>query len=205
MSEDNAVRSARTFADKVILITGAASGLGAECAHQFAAGGADLVLVDRDEAGCRELADALSTSAKVELVIGDVAIRATAEAAVLAARKRFGRLDVLVNNAGIDPLSATTVTETSEAQWDAVMNVNVKAAFLFSRAALPLLLESGRGSIVNVASVSGLTPSPQEAVYSVSKAALVQLTKSIALDYAGLGVRANCICPGFMEAISTLR
>jgi NAD(P)-dependent dehydrogenase (short-subunit alcohol dehydrogenase family) len=194
------------FAGKSVVITGAASGLGAEAARQFAAEKASLVLVDLDAAALRVTADRLAAGGTaVETVAGSVAEAAVAEDAVRRAVARFGRVDVLFANAGIDPLGARSVTETTEQQWDAVMAVNVKGVFLFARAVIPVMVAEGGGAIVCTASVAGLKPSGQETAYNVSKAALVSLTQSIALDYAGRGIRANCICPGFLEAVMTDR
>lgn len=192
------------FTGKTVLITGGASGLGAACAEGFAAEGAALVLVDLNGGQLEQTAIALrETGAAVETVVGDASSGEIADRAVELAMKRFGRLDVLFNNAGIDPLTATTVTGTTEQQWDAVMNVNVKSAYLFSKAAIPAM-EKG-GTIVNTASVSAVLPSPSETAYSVSKAAIMHLTKCIALDYADIGIRANCICPGFLESVMSDR
>lgn len=183
-----------------ILITGAASGLGAACARSFAAADARLVLVDRNEIQLAALAAELGSS-RVMTVAGDVTESSLAETAVKAALDNFGQLDVLVNSAGIDPLDARGVLETSDVQWRLVMDVNVTGAFFFSRAAVAAMKANGGGSIVNIASVSALKPSPEETVYSVSKAALLQLTKCIALDYARDNIRANCVCPGMLEEI----
>jgi NAD(P)-dependent dehydrogenase (short-subunit alcohol dehydrogenase family) len=183
-----------------VIITGAASGLGAACAHSFAESGARLVLVDRNEAPLAALASELGAE-RVIAVAGDVTQSSLADTAVKTALDAFGHLDVLINSAGIDPLDARGVLETSDAQWQMVMDVNVTGAFFFSRAAVAAMKANGGGSIVNIASVSALKPSPEETVYSVSKAALLQLTKCIALDYARDNIRANCVCPGMLEAI----
>lgn len=184
------------------LITGGASGLGLEVARQMASEGARLVLVDWDGRSL-ELAAADLGARHVQ---GDVSQAATASAAVAEARDAFGRLDVLFNNAGIDPLRARSVMETEESDWDQVMDVNVKSAYLFSRAAIPLMRESGHvGAIVNTASIAGLKAAGDEAAYSVSKAAIVSLTQSLARDLARDNIRANCVCPGFMEKVMTDR
>lgn len=196
----------RRFIDRVVVVTGAASGLGAETARQFAAEGARLLLVDLDETRLNRTAERLrADGAEAEVVAGDVAEARTAESAVAAATRAFGRIDILFNNAGIDPLDATDALATTEAQWDAVMAVNVKSAWLFCKAALPVMIAAGGGAIVNTASVAGLGPSREETAYCVSKAALVQLTKCVALDYARHGVRSNCICPGFLESVMSDR
>lgn len=191
---------------KVALITGGASGLGLEVARQMAAAGALLVLVDWDEATLEAAAGEIARSgAEVKSLRGDVSEQSTATAAAALAGSEFGRLDILFNNAGIDPLRARSVLETQVADWDRIIDVNVKSAYLMSRAAIPLMRKSGGGSIVNTASIAGLKPAADETAYSVSKAAMVSLTGAIALDFAADGIRANCVCPGFMEMVMTDR
>ena len=191
---------------KVALITGGASGLGLEVARQMAAAGARLLLVDWDQASLETATGEIARSgAEVKSLRGDVSEDATAAAAVELASSTFGRLDILFNNAGIDPLRARSVLETDVADWDRILDVNVKSAYLMSRAAIPLMREGGGGSIVNTASVAGLKPGADETAYSVSKAAMVSLTAAIALDFAADGIRANCVCPGFMEMVMTDR
>lgn len=190
------------FAGKTVMIVGAASGLGAEAARQFAAEGARLCLVDRDGEGVSEVAKGLPDAFAVP---GDAAQAAVAETAVAQAMARWGHVDVLFSNLGIDPLTATTVVNTTEAQWDAVMAVNVKAGFLFARAVIPQMAARNGGSILFTGSVAALKPGRDEAAYNVSKAALLQLARSIAIDHAGDRIRANCICPGFLEAVMTDR
>jgi len=189
------------FSRQAALITGGASGLGLAVARLLASEGASLVLVDWDGAALEAAAGALGA----KRLQGDASEWDTAKAAVDLARSAFGRLDVLFNNAGIDPLRARSVVETAEADWDRVMDVNVRSAYVFTRAAIPLMREGGGGSIVNTASIAGLRPGADEAAYSVSKAAMVSLTQSTALDFAAIGVRANCVCPGFMEMVMTDR
>ena len=196
----------RRFEGKVALITGGASGLGLEVAGQMAAEGAQLVLVDWDAKSLDAAADRLAASGDpVERLRGDVSDPATASAAVALAKSAYGRLDILFNNAGIDPLRARSVVETEVSEWDRIIDVNVKSAYLMSRAAIALMRENGGGSIVNTASIAGLRPASDEAAYSVSKAAMVSLTGSLALDFAADGIRANCVCPGFMEMVMTDR
>lgn len=187
---------------KVAVITGGASGLGLEVARQMAAAGARLVLVDWDDATLDAATVHITgLGAEVRSLRGDVSEEGTATAAMDLARSAFGRLDILFNNAGIDPLRARSVVETEVADWDRVLDVNVKSAYLMSRAAIPFMREGGDGSIVNTASVAGLKPGADETAYSVSKAAMVSLTQALALDFAGEGIRANCVCPGFMEMV----
>jgi NAD(P)-dependent dehydrogenase (short-subunit alcohol dehydrogenase family) len=191
---------------QVALITGGASGLGLAVARQMAASGARLVLVDWDQAGLEAATAELARSgAEVQSLRGDVSEEATATAAIELARTAFGRLDIVFNNAGIDPLRARSVIETEVADWDRILDVNVKSAYLISRASIPLMREGGGGSIVNTASIAGLKAAGDETAYSVSKAAMVSLTGALAIDFAADGIRANCVCPGYMEMVMTDR
>lgn len=179
-----------------VMVVGAASGLGMAATRAFAAEGARLVLADLDADGLAQLSAQLPASPVT--VVGNAADPATADAAVAAAG---GGVDVLFIAAGIDPKSATDVPGTSIADWTAVMAVNVTAAFLFAKAALPSMIAARAGSILFTSSIAGLKPAGQEAVYSVSKAALIQLARCIAIDHAAQGIRANCLCPGYLEAV----
>lgn len=181
---------------QMVMVVGAASGLGEAASRAFANEGARLVLVDLDGAGMARLAGQLP-GAPV-LVTGNAADPYTATAALAAAGRA---VDVLFIAAGVDPKSATDVPGTSIADWTAVMEVNVTAAFLFARAVLPGMIAAKAGSILLTSSIAGLKPAGQEAVYSVSKAALIQLARCIAIDHAAQGIRANCLCPGFLEAV----
>lgn len=189
------------FGGRTAIITGGASGLGLAVARHLHAEGASLVLVDWDVAAVSAAAKELDA---VRLP-GDVSQARTATAAVEMARSTFGRLDLLFNNAGIDPLRARSVLETDEADWDRILDVNAKSAYLFAKAAIPLMREGGGGAIVNTASIAGLKAAGDEAAYSVSKAAMVSLTQSLAVDFARDRIRVNCVCPGFMEMVMTDR
>jgi len=196
----------RRFGDKVVLITGGASGLGLASARQFAAEGARLVLVDWDREALEAAQLAVAhDGAEVRSLGGDVSEESTAADAVGLARSEFGRLDVLFNNAGIDPLRARSVMETETGDWDRILDVNVRSAYLMAKAAIPLMREGGGGAIVNTASIAGLKPAGDETAYSVSKAAMVSLTGALAVDFARDGIRANCVCPGYMEMVMTDR
>ena len=191
---------------KVALITGGASGLGLEVARQMAGAGARLVLVDWDEAALAAAAAKVARAGgEVRSLKGDVSDPATATGAIELVRSAFGRLDILFNNAGIDPLRARSVIETDVSDWDRILDVNVGSAYLMARAAVPLMRAGGGGSIVNTASIAGIKPAGDEAAYSVSKAAMISLTGSLAIDFAADGIRANCVCPGFMEMVMTDR
>ena len=195
-----------TLAGKVALITGGASGLGLEVARQMAAAGARLMLVDWDETALEAAAaKVVRAGGEVRSLQGDVSDPATAIGAIELVRSAFGRLDILFNNAGIDPLRARSVVDTEVSDWDRILDVNVGSAYLMARAAVPLMRLGGGGSIVNTASIAGIKPAGDEAAYSVSKAAMISLTGSLAIDFAADGIRANCVCPGFMEMVMTDR
>lgn len=194
------------FTDRVVLATGAASGLGLATARLFAKEGASLVLVDVNEEKLKAAQEELKNfGVRVEILVGDVSQARTAQDAVALADKAFGKLDILFNNAAICPLSATALIETPETLWDQVIDINLKSVYLFCTAAIPLIARGGGGCVVNTASTAGLKASPRESVYGISKAAVIQLTKSIARDHAKDKIRANCICPGFLEAVMTDR
>jgi NAD(P)-dependent dehydrogenase (short-subunit alcohol dehydrogenase family) len=197
----------KKFEGKVVIATGAASGLGLAAAEMFAAEGAALVLVDLNEEALNAAAGriAASSSSAVDAVVGDVSDPAVARETVRNAVDRHGRLDVLFNNAAIDPWGATSLEETPEDIWSQVIDVNLKSAYMFTREAIPHMRRNGGGAIVNTASIAGLKASPRESVYGISKAALIQLTKSVARDHAAEGIRSNCICPGFLESVMSDR
>lgn len=179
---------------KVALVTGAASGIGRATSALFAREGAAVVLVDiRDEgrAIAKEIAD---QGGKAIFVRADVARAADCASAVRKAEDAFGRLDILFNNAGI--IRRASVVDTSEADWDRAMAVNVKSIFLMSKAAIPVMARQGGGVIVNTGSGWGLVGGRDAASYCASKGAVVNLTRAMALDHAPHRIRVNCVCPG---------
>lgn len=178
------------LAGKIALITGATSGIGMATARLFAERGAVLLLSGRNAAAGTALAAELGA----KFLAADVAAPGAAQALVDWALTCHGRLDVLVNNAGI--LFQGDSQDCTDAQWDAVLAVNVTAVFRLSRAAVPLMARQGGGAIVNVASDWGLVGAQKAVAYGTSKGAIVQLTRSMAADHARQGIRVNAVCPG---------
>ncbi len=186
------------LAERVAIVTGAGSGIGRATARLLGEMGARLVLVGRDRSQLASLRRELRARG-IEAVVsaGDVGREPTARRAVEASTLHFGRLDILVNNAGMALMK--TVVETTLEEWNHLMATNLSSVYLFSRAAIPVMLESSGGAIVNVASEAGLIGFKSYAAYSASKAAVVNLTRAMALDHAGDGIRVNSVCPGSIE------
>ena len=182
------------LADKVALITGAADGIGAATAERFAEEGAAVVLADIDEAGGRAVRDRiLAAGGRAVFVRADISQEPDTAAMAEAARREFGALHVLVNNAATFVLQGI---EASAADWRRSLDVNVVGTALVTRAAVPLIVQSGGGAIVNLASISSFVAQPLFVTYSATKAAILQMTRNLALDLAPHGIRVNCVCPG---------
>ena len=179
---------------KVALITGGASGIGAATARAFVEEGARVVIGDLNEGAGAALAAELGAGAVAVRL--DVTDAASAAAAVATATGGFGRLDALVNCAGIGFVG--TLEETPEGEWDKLFAVNVTGTYLCCAAAVPAMLEQEPrgGSIINIGSVAGLVAVSRRFAYCATKGAVIALSRSIAIDYAGTGLRCNCICPG---------
>ncbi|MEO6473302.1 MAG: SDR family oxidoreductase [Aeromicrobium sp.] len=185
------------FAGRSILVTGASSGLGAASIRRFAADGGFVYAASRDQAKLDEVA-ASCADLPGEVRTGhlDVSSAADCRAAVSATVEAYGRLDVLVNNAGRHDFRVTT--EVTEKLWDADIAVNLSGAFYMCQSAIPHLLET-EGNIVNVASLAGVLGEPYSAAYTAAKHGIVGLTKALAVEYLNTSLRVNCVCPGGMD------
>jgi NAD(P)-dependent dehydrogenase (short-subunit alcohol dehydrogenase family) len=186
------------FKGKIIVVTGGASGIGRACCGEFAARRGTVAVVDRDEIGGKETARALATAGgHAEFFPANVSSDSEVQQVIAHIAARFGGVDVLVNNAGIQRYG--TATTTSEKEWDEVLDINLKGAFLTSRYAIPEMLKRGGGAIVNTASVQSVTAQRNSTAYVVSKHGLLGLTRCLALDYAKQNIRANCVMPGAID------
>lgn len=186
------------FKNKVVVVTGAAKGIGEACARLFAQLGGSVALIDRDaEAGSRTTASITSTGGSAAFFPCDVSKASDVQHAIADVRKKFGGIDVLVSNAGIQEYG--DVVTTSEELWDKVMDVNLKSCFLVSKNVVPSMLERGGGAIVVVGSVQSMTAIGNSAAYVTAKHGLLGLVRAMALDYAAKGIRVNCVCPGAID------
>lgn len=184
---------------KIVVLTGAASGIGRATALLFAAEGAQLALGDWNAESLAGVADEIRTGGgQVVARSTDVSRRADAQALVTAAVEAFGGLDVLVNNAGIG-LYNTTLEQTQEDDWDRVLAVNLKSVYLVSQAAIPHIRARGGGSIVNVASVHAMATQERIAAYAASKGGVLALTRAMAMDLAPDAIRVNAVLPGAVD------
>ena len=180
---------------KRAIVTGAASGIGRATAVLLAREGAAVVAADLDEAGVADVVAAIGAEGgRATGVRCDVTVEADCRRLVEAAVAGFGGLDVVVSSAGI--IRRTSVVDTTEAEWDRVMAVNVKAVFLLGKHAIPEMAHGGGGAVVNISSGWGLKGGPRAASYCASKGAVVNLTRAMAIDHGPQGVRVNCVCPG---------
>lgn len=184
--------------DRVAIITGAGSGIGREAALIFAREGARVVVADlNEEAGTGTVEDVTSAGGEALFVQTDVSRAASVQALVARAEERFGRLDIIFNNAGIFPDADGSVLETTEEVWDLVMNVNLKGVFLGCKYAIPAMQRAGGGSIINVASfVALLGAATPQIAYTASKGGVLSMTREIAVEFARQNIRANALCPG---------
>jgi len=183
---------------KVAIVTGAAMGLGEAIARRFAEEGARVACVDVRPGPNDTVVDAIRADGGEALSLeASLATAADTRRVVEVVRERFGRIDILVNNAGVLP-SRETVLETTEADWDETMRVNVKGVFLMSRAVLPTMIGQRSGAIVNLSSITGVVGLPIRPAYSASKGAVAILTKQMAVDFGRHGIRVNALSPSFV-------
>lgn len=185
---------------KVAIVTGAGRGIGLGCARRFAVEGAAVVIGDvDDDGGAKAAADVESDGGKATFTHCDVSDPAQAAALVQTAVSTYGGVDVCLNNAGIIPIEGSDILETPESEWDRIVGVNLKGAFLVSQAAAREMVKKESGSIINIASVTALMAIGNQAAYVASKAGVNGLTKSMAIGLAHRGVRVNAIGPGSIE------
>jgi NAD(P)-dependent dehydrogenase (short-subunit alcohol dehydrogenase family) len=183
---------------KVALVTGAASGIGRASALLFAREGARVMVADIDERGGRETCEAITGQGyEADFVHVDLSKEDDIQRMVGRTVERWGAIDVLFNNAGV--VLVKSFEDMSGAEWDRVMSINVKAAFLAIKYAAPHLRRAGGGAILNTGSIASFTGQLETPVYSASKGAIALLTKSLALDFGRDAIRVNCICPGITD------
>jgi NAD(P)-dependent dehydrogenase (short-subunit alcohol dehydrogenase family) len=182
------------LATKVAIVTGAASGIGLGIAQLFVKEGAKVVFSDINKSG-KEAADAAGK--KALFVECDISNTESVKKLVTRTLEAFGMIDILINNAGI--LYQKPISETSDQEWNAVINVNLKGPFLLTREVLPVFEKHGKGKIVNIASIAGIIGYENLSAYSASKGGIIAMTRSLALEFASKKINVNCICPGAIK------
>lgn len=180
--------------DKTAVITGAGSGIGAAIARLFADQGAAVAVLDIDETKAAEVASEITEGGgRARAIVCDVTDSTTVTRAIDTVVGEWGRLDILVNNAGIAHIG--TVESTTDEDMDRIFDVNVKGVHICTRAAIPKMVEQGGGVVLNLASIASLLGLKDRFAYSMSKGAVLTMTKSVAIDYIDKGIRCNCVCP----------
>jgi NAD(P)-dependent dehydrogenase (short-subunit alcohol dehydrogenase family) len=183
---------------QVAIVTGAGRGIGRAIALELAGMGADIVVAELNQESAQRTANEVQQLGRRALGVGVDVTRAVDRTAMVDQTMRtFNRIDILINNAGI--YRAGTPLDVTEEHWDTVMGVNARAVFFCAQAVLPTMLAAKRGAIVNVASMAGKLATTNGLPYAVSKAAVISMTRSLALTYARDGIRVNCVCPGLVD------
>lgn len=200
----NDINSLFDLKDKVAIVTGASRGLGQAMALALAKAGCHVALNARGADALKETSEAIhKLGRKTVLIPGDVSDEAQVKSMVGAVQKAFGRIDILINNAGV--WEGSYLVRLSKTDWDKVLQVNMTGAFLVLRAVSKVMLKQKRGKVINVASILGFKPSPQSLAYAATKAAVIQMTKVVAVELGPAGIYVNAIAPGFFETDMTKR
>jgi NAD(P)-dependent dehydrogenase (short-subunit alcohol dehydrogenase family) len=184
---------------KVALVTGSSRGIGEAIAQEYARRGAKVIVSSRKQDACEAVANGIIQAGGEACAMACHAGKVDEiEALVAKIQAEFGRLDILVNNAATNPYFGPAI-QASESVFDKTFEVNVKGFFFMAQQAARIMVEQGSGSIINVSSIEGLSPSPMMGIYSMTKASVIMLTRVLAKELGSAGVRCNCICPGLTE------
>ncbi len=190
------------FTGKVALVSGGGSGIGRSTCELFAERGGAVMAVDINEAAARATAETIRKKGqRAAACRGDVTDWEQVQSAVERTRRELGRLDILINCAGI--LRIRSIEETSQAEWEEILKINLTGAFLLTKAVMPVFRQQAGGAIVHIASRMALRVKEEHAAYAAAKAGVMQLTRMAALEGAPHGIRANCVCPGFIDTPMT--